>query len=93
MSETRSKPGRIHLRIVEVLKRFRDGVTGGQIRGELEKRVCGLKIRRTWNVVAHSLRFPLPSLSTRIGCRFKVLQEKFNLLLCKGLAVGVKLRQ
>jgi 5-methylcytosine-specific restriction endonuclease McrA len=33
----RSKPGTIHLRIVEVMKRFPDGITGGQIRQELEK--------------------------------------------------------
>jgi hypothetical protein len=32
-----SKPGAIHLRIIEVMKRFPDGVTGGQIRSELEK--------------------------------------------------------
>lgn len=32
-----SKPGRIHLRIVEVLKLYPEGVTGGQIRHELEK--------------------------------------------------------
>jgi hypothetical protein len=37
----RSKPGAIHLSIVEVLKRFPEGVTGGQIRQELEKQ--GLK--------------------------------------------------
>jgi len=37
----RSKPGAIHLRIVDVMKRFPDGVTGGQIRQELEKE--GLK--------------------------------------------------
>lgn len=33
----KSKPGAIHLRIVEVLKRFPQGATGGQIRQELEK--------------------------------------------------------
>jgi len=32
-----SKPGKIHLQIVEVLKRFPEGVTGGTIRLELEK--------------------------------------------------------
>src|SRR5260370_40677424 len=32
-----SKPGKIHLQIIEILKRFPDGVTGGQIRQELEK--------------------------------------------------------
>src|SRR5258708_6463757 len=32
-----SKPGKIHLRIVEVMRRFPEGVTGGQIRQELEK--------------------------------------------------------
>ena len=32
-----SKPGAIHLRIIEVLKRFPMGATGGQIRQELEK--------------------------------------------------------
>jgi 5-methylcytosine-specific restriction endonuclease McrA len=37
MSKKVSKPGKIHERIVEVLKRFPDGVTGGQIRQELEK--------------------------------------------------------
>jgi hypothetical protein len=39
--QKRSKPGAIHLRIVEVLKRFPEGVSGGQIRHELEKE--GLK--------------------------------------------------
>src|SRR5208283_2823122 len=32
-----SKPGKIHLQIVEVLKRFPEGATGGTIRLELEK--------------------------------------------------------
>src|SRR5882724_5980273 len=32
-----SKPGKIHLQIIEILKRFPDGVTGGQIRQELER--------------------------------------------------------
>ena len=41
MARNRSKPGAIHLSIVEVLKRFPEGVTGGQIRQELEKQ--GLK--------------------------------------------------
>jgi hypothetical protein len=36
-----STPGKIHLRIIEVMKRFPDGVSGGQIRQELEKE--GLK--------------------------------------------------
>jgi hypothetical protein len=33
----KSKPGAIHLRIVEVMKRFPGGISGGQIRQELEK--------------------------------------------------------
>ncbi len=33
----KSKPGAIHLRIIEVMKRFPEGVSGGQIRQELEK--------------------------------------------------------
>lgn len=37
MPNKTSKPGSIHLRIVEVLKRFPSGATGGQIRQELEK--------------------------------------------------------
>jgi 5-methylcytosine-specific restriction endonuclease McrA len=32
-----SKPGKIHARIVEIMKRFPEGLTGGQIRQELEK--------------------------------------------------------
>jgi len=32
----KSKPGVIHQRIVEVMKRFPDGISGGQIRQELE---------------------------------------------------------
>jgi HNH endonuclease len=36
-----SKPGLIHLRIIEVMKKFPNGVSGGQIRQELEKE--GLK--------------------------------------------------
>jgi hypothetical protein len=37
MPKKTSKPGEIHLRIIEVMKRFPDGVTGGQLRQELEK--------------------------------------------------------
>ncbi len=33
----KSKPGAIHLQIIEVMKRFPDGISGGQIREELEK--------------------------------------------------------
>jgi hypothetical protein len=33
----KSKPGKIHLRIVEVMKKFPGGISGGQIRQELEK--------------------------------------------------------
>jgi hypothetical protein len=33
----RSKPGKIHLQIIEVMKRFPEGISGGQIRQELEK--------------------------------------------------------
>jgi len=33
----RSKPGKIHLRIIDVMKRFPGGISGGQIRQELEK--------------------------------------------------------
>jgi HNH endonuclease len=32
-----SKPGQIHLRIVEVMKKFPEGISGGQIRQELER--------------------------------------------------------
>jgi hypothetical protein len=35
--KTKSRPGAIHLRIIEVLKRFPEGASGGQIRQELEK--------------------------------------------------------
>jgi hypothetical protein len=37
MAEKTSKPGKIHLQIIEVMKRSPDGITGGQIRLELEK--------------------------------------------------------
>jgi hypothetical protein len=37
MPKKTSKPGDIHLKIVEVLKRFPKGISGGQIRQELEK--------------------------------------------------------
>jgi len=33
----KSQPGKIHLRIIEVMKRFPGGISGGQIRQELEK--------------------------------------------------------
>jgi 5-methylcytosine-specific restriction endonuclease McrA len=33
----KSKPGKIHLRIIEVMKRFPGGISGGQIRQELER--------------------------------------------------------
>ena len=38
---TKSKPGKIHLRIVEVMKRFPGGISGGQIRQELEREGLG----------------------------------------------------
>ncbi|MGH9731036.1 MAG: hypothetical protein ACRD4A_04995, partial [Candidatus Acidiferrales bacterium] len=41
MAHRSSKPGEIHRRIIEVIKRFPDGVTGGQIREALERE--GLK--------------------------------------------------
>ena len=37
MSKKESNPGEIHLRIIEVLRRFPEGISGGQIRQELEK--------------------------------------------------------
>lgn len=37
MESKESKPGPIHLRIIEVMKQFPDGISGGQIRQELEK--------------------------------------------------------
>jgi hypothetical protein len=37
MPKKTSKPGTIHLRIVQVLKRFPKCISGGQIRQELEK--------------------------------------------------------
>src|SRR5882672_8110548 len=37
MTLKKSNPGSIHLRIVEVMKRYPDGITGGQIRQELER--------------------------------------------------------
>ena len=38
---SKSKPGKIHLRIVEVMKRFPGGISGGQIRQELEREGLG----------------------------------------------------
>lgn len=37
MSQKTSNPGKIHLRIIEVMKRFPEGITAGQIRQELER--------------------------------------------------------
>lgn len=37
MSKRSGGPGQIHLRIIEVTKRFPEGISGGQIRQELEK--------------------------------------------------------
>jgi hypothetical protein len=37
LAKSASKPGKIHLQIVEVMKRFPEGVSGGTIRRELEK--------------------------------------------------------
>ena len=37
MAKKTSQPGSIHLRIIEVMKRFPEGISGGQIRKELEK--------------------------------------------------------
>lgn len=41
MPSRQSRPGEIHLRIVAVMKRFPDGVSGGQIRQELAKEGLG----------------------------------------------------
>jgi 5-methylcytosine-specific restriction endonuclease McrA len=41
MAKKPSRPGQVHLRIVEIMKRFPQGISGGQIREELEKQ--GLK--------------------------------------------------
>lgn len=38
MADGLSEPGQIHLRIIEVMKRFPAGISGGQIRQELEKK-------------------------------------------------------
>lgn len=37
MPKKTSKPGSIHLRIIEAMKRFPEGISGGRIREELEK--------------------------------------------------------
>jgi 5-methylcytosine-specific restriction endonuclease McrA len=37
MGKKASQPGAIHLRIIEVMKRFPEGISGGEIRKELEK--------------------------------------------------------
>jgi hypothetical protein len=37
MAKKVSSPGKIHLQIIEVMKRFPEGISGGQIRQELEK--------------------------------------------------------
>ena len=37
MAKGISQPGQIHLRIIEVMKRFPEGTSGGQIRQELEE--------------------------------------------------------
>ncbi len=41
MEKKQSRPGAIHLRIVDVLRRYPDGASGGQIRQDLEN--AGLK--------------------------------------------------
>jgi hypothetical protein len=37
MAKGTSQPGQIHMQIIEVMKRFPEGISGGQIRQELEK--------------------------------------------------------
>jgi hypothetical protein len=37
MGEKTSQPGSIHPRIIEIMKRFPEDISGGQIRQELEK--------------------------------------------------------
>jgi len=37
MAKKTSQPGSIHPLIIEVMKRFPEGISGGQIRRELEK--------------------------------------------------------
>ncbi|MFZ0964765.1 MAG: hypothetical protein WAO35_28230 [Terriglobia bacterium] len=37
MATGTSQPGQIHLQIIDVMKRFPEGISGGQIRQELEK--------------------------------------------------------
>jgi hypothetical protein len=34
---SKSRPGAIHLRIIEIMKQFPEGISGGRIRDELTK--------------------------------------------------------
>jgi hypothetical protein len=48
MAEKTSKPGKIHLQIMEVMKRSPDGITGGKFGWSLKKRASVPKIKRIW---------------------------------------------
>jgi hypothetical protein len=45
MSKKTSSPGKIHLRIIEVMKRFPDGITARQIRQNSSEKAFGRKTK------------------------------------------------
>ena len=100
MPKKTSKPGEIHIRIIEVMKRFPDGVTGGQLRQELEKE--GLRPEEQthldrrkrdlpkWFVIQKSSRKQLVNGKNRTVALYKYVSDRIN-IIDEG-AVGQKLR-
>ena len=85
-----SKPGEIHNRIIEVMKRFPDGVTGGQLRQELEKE--GLRPEEQthldrrkrdlpkWFVIHKSSRKQLVNGKNRTVALYKYVSDRINII-------------
>ncbi|MGA8428946.1 MAG: HNH endonuclease signature motif containing protein [Candidatus Sulfotelmatobacter sp.] len=77
----KSKPGAIHLRIVEVMKRFPDGISGGQIREELERE--GLEPRDQTHLDRRKRDLPKWFLITKDIATFVVNGKKRRVTLYK----------
>jgi hypothetical protein len=90
MPKKTSKPGEIHIRIIEVMKRFPDGVTGGQLRQELEKE--GLRPEEQthldrrkrdlpkWFVIQKSFRKQLVNGKNRTVALYKYVSDRINII-------------
>jgi len=87
-----TKPGAIHLRIVEVMKRFPEGVSGGQISQKLRAEVIHAAHARCQMCGGTIIRRIVPwseELLLYMSYLFKGRQKRRYFVLSKLLTIGV----